>query len=79
MSTDKIKLNLSFPNQKVANRNYNPMTLEKAIELIKSKSYQEFIETHLIELLKKQPKNTYERFFKNISSHLNKIERKNNG
>lgn len=79
MSIDKMKLNLSFPNQKSATGSHNAMTLEKAIELIKSKSYQDFIETYLIELLKKQPKNTYERFFKNISSHLSKIERKNNG
>jgi len=53
----------------------NPLTLDQAMKLLKAKGYQKNIEDGLIELLKKQPRNTYELFFKNIYTHLRKLEK----
>lgn len=50
------------------------MTLKDAINLIKQKQYPENIENNLIEMLKKRPSNTYEHFFKNIYTHLKRLE-----
>lgn len=80
MSTDKINFNISLSNNNnIFNRNKNSLTLNKAIDLIKSKNYESFVENELIEMIKKQPTNSYEMFFKNILIYLQRIERKNNG
>lgn len=74
--SERLNLKLSVigssPNSKVA----NSLTLDEAIKRIKLKNYQSDIELGLIKLIKKQPNNTYELFFKNIYTHLKKLENK---
>lgn len=74
--SERLNLKLSVmgisPNGKVASL----LTLDDAIKRIKAKNYQSEIELGLIKLIKKQPNNTYELFFKNIYTHLKKLENK---
>ena len=74
--SERLNLKLSVmgisPNGKVASL----LTLDDAIKRIKAKNYQPEIELGLIKLIKKQPNNTYELFFKNIYTHLKKLENK---
>lgn len=74
--SERLNLKLSVmgvsPNGKID----RSLTLEEAINKIKTKNYQPEIELGLIKLIKKQPSNTYELFFKNIYTHLKKLENK---
>lgn len=74
--SERLNLKLSVmgisPNGKVVSL----LTLDDAIKRIKAKNYQPEIELGLIKLIKKQPNNTYELFFKNIYTHLKKLENK---
>ena len=72
--SERLNLKLSVmgisPNGKVTSL----LTLDDAIKRIKTINYQPEIELGLIKLIKKQPNNTYELFFKNIYTHLKKLE-----
>lgn len=75
---EKIKFNVSVPGGQGNNPVKNPYTLKEAIQLIKLKNYPKETEDALIKLISKQPSNTYEHFLKNIYTHLNNIQTKNN-
>lgn len=74
--SERLNLKLSVTGASSNNKYTNSLTLDEAIKIIKSKNYQSEIELGLIKLIKKQPNNTYELFFKNIYTHLRKLENK---
>lgn len=55
-----------------------PLTLAKAIALIKAKEYPKVIEDSLIKEISKQPRATFADFLKNIYTHMSKIQARKN-
>lgn len=72
--SERLNLKMSVIGANPSVAIHNPLTLDQSIKRIKEKGYQPNIENGLINLLKKQPRNTYEMFFKNIYTHLRKLE-----
>lgn len=70
---DKINFKISVPG-KSESHSFNPMTFETAKKLIYGKKYPKDIEDALIKILSKRPNNSYEKFFKDIYIHLNRIQ-----
>lgn len=77
--SERLNLKISIMGAS-QNKCHNPLTFDESLKRIKEKGYQPDIENGLVSLLKKQPRNTYELFFKNIYTHLRKLEKneKNN-
>ncbi|RDJ35250.1 MAG: hypothetical protein DWQ19_10575 [Crenarchaeota archaeon] len=70
---EKINLRLSLgKNQKKKPENF--ISLSQAINKIKGKNYPAEIEEALIKKMSRQPSNTFEKFLKNINTHIGKIK-----
>ena len=54
------------------------LTLTQAIDKIRSKEYDPFIEQELIKKINKYPQNTYEKFIRNINLQIERIQRSRN-
>jgi len=53
------------------------VSLYTASQVIKAKKYPVSIEAGLLRLLSKQPQNTYERFLRNLYTHLRRLQKTN--
>lgn len=53
-----------------------PLSRNRAIQLIHEKKYPVSLEEKLIDILKKQPSGTYELFFKNIQKYIAQLQNK---
>jgi len=71
---ERLRFNISMPGKNSVNSR-PPLSLAKAIDLIKQKKYNDEMEANIIKAISKQPSNTYEAFLTDINKHIDRINK----